>query len=133
MNCVLLAKMDQVFSKENKTLKKYWTGMHSSRMRIARSLTVSRRILRTPLWTEFLTHASENITLPQTSFAGGKNWKKNTGKVRKFCHSRKVGTLLMYTFTIVMLPKILTYIHFDTVSQDLISKHWNSGVSSRNH
>ena len=25
-----------------------------------------------PLWTEFLTHASENITLPQTSFAGGK-------------------------------------------------------------
>ena len=26
-----------------------------------------------PLWTEFLTHASENITLSQTSFAGGKN------------------------------------------------------------
>ena len=25
-----------------------------------------------PLWTEFLTHASENITLPQTSFVGGK-------------------------------------------------------------
>ena len=25
-----------------------------------------------PLWTEFLTHACENITLPQTSFAGGK-------------------------------------------------------------
>ena len=24
-------------------------------------------------WTEFLTHVSENITLPQTSFAGGKN------------------------------------------------------------
>ena len=24
-----------------------------------------------PLWTEFLTHASQNITLPQTSFAGG--------------------------------------------------------------
>ena len=23
------------------------------------------------LWTEFLTHACENITLPQTSFAGG--------------------------------------------------------------
>ena len=23
------------------------------------------------LWTEFLTHASETITLPQTSFAGG--------------------------------------------------------------
>ena len=26
-----------------------------------------------PLWTEFMTHASENITLPQTSFAGGEN------------------------------------------------------------
>ena len=25
-----------------------------------------------PLWTEFLTHASENITLLQTSFTGGK-------------------------------------------------------------
>ena len=24
------------------------------------------------LWTEFLTHTFENITLPQTSFAGGK-------------------------------------------------------------
>ena len=24
MNCVLFVKMDQVFSKENKTLKKYW-------------------------------------------------------------------------------------------------------------
>ena len=24
-----------------------------------------------PPWTEFLTHATENITLPQTSFAGG--------------------------------------------------------------
>ena len=27
----------------------------------------------TPLWTEGMTHARENITLPQTSFAGGKN------------------------------------------------------------
>ena len=26
-----------------------------------------------PPWTEFLTHATENITLPQTSFAGGNN------------------------------------------------------------
>ena len=26
-----------------------------------------------PPWTEFLTHACENITLPQTSFAGGNN------------------------------------------------------------
>ena len=29
-----------------------------------------------PLWTEFLTHASENTTSPQTSFAGGKKRSK---------------------------------------------------------
>ena len=34
---------------------------------------VPAHVLPLPLWTEFLTHASENITLPQTSFAGGKN------------------------------------------------------------
>ena len=45
MNSVLFAKMDQVFSKENKTLKKYW------------------------------------------------KFGKNTGKVREFCQSGKVGTL----------------------------------------
>ena len=45
MNSVLFAKMDQVFSKENKTLKKYW------------------------------------------------KLEKNTGKVREFCQSGKVGTL----------------------------------------
>ena len=27
----------------------------------------------TPPWTETLTHATQNITLPQTSFAGGNN------------------------------------------------------------
>ena len=76
------------------------TRMHSSRMRTARS-SIRRGGLHqahppeadtplgadtppsrhppgadtppTPLWTEFLTHAYENITLPQTSFAGGKN------------------------------------------------------------
>ena len=31
--------------------------------------------IASPLWTEFLPHTSENITLPKTSFAGGKNWK----------------------------------------------------------
>ena len=37
-------------------------------------VVVSQHALKqTPLWTEFLTHATENITLPQTSFAGGKN------------------------------------------------------------
>ena len=34
---------------------------------------VSQHALRqTPPWTEFFTHTTENITLPQTSFAGGK-------------------------------------------------------------
>ena len=38
---------------------------------------VSKHALRQtpPPWTEFLAHATENITLPQTSFAGGKNKK----------------------------------------------------------
>ena len=45
MNCVLFAKMDQLFSVKNRTLKKYW------------------------------------------------KMAKNTGKVRKFCQSRKVETL----------------------------------------
>ena len=34
-----------------------------------------------PPWTEFLTHASENITLPQTSFAGGKNVNKEDSRL----------------------------------------------------
>ena len=39
---------------------------------------VSQHALRqTPPWTEFLTHASENITLPQTSFAGGNKTVEN--------------------------------------------------------
>ena len=36
-----------------------------------------------PPWTEFLTHTSENITLPQTSFAGGKN------SIHRSCHLPK--------------------------------------------
>ena len=63
------------------------TRMHSSRMRTARSSSrpgvfstrqpPSRE--QTHPWTEFLTHASENITLPQTSFAGGNKPINNTG------------------------------------------------------
>ena len=32
-----------------------------------------------PLWTERMTHACENVTFPQTSFAGGKNVKRCDG------------------------------------------------------
>ena len=43
-------------------------GIHTPLWRPARHAGIP------PLqWTEFLTHASENITLPQTSFAGRKN------------------------------------------------------------
>ena len=64
--------------------------MHSSRMRTARSFTVSNRIRwrgalpldadplldadPSPPWTEGMARACENITLPQTSSAGGKNF-----------------------------------------------------------
>ena len=41
------------------------TSMHSSRMRIARLMPVSSSMHCSRMWTEFLTHASENITLPQ--------------------------------------------------------------------
>ena len=77
------------------------TSLHSSRMRTARLLLVPPSMhcslavgclflgcLRgvgggipacneadPSLWTEFVTHTSENITLPQTSFAGGNNIK----------------------------------------------------------
>ena len=62
MNCVLFAKMYQVFSKENKTLKKYWK-------------------------------------------IGKKDWKSQ-GKVREFCQSGKVGTLLILNnIDITFLPK----------------------------
>ena len=44
-----------------------------------------------PLWTEFLTHVTENITLPQTSFAGGNNLG-HQGKIRlsSFIFSKKI-------------------------------------------
>ena len=38
-----------------------------------RGVLSQHELRQIPLWTEFLTHASENITLLQTSFAGGKN------------------------------------------------------------
>ena len=96
------------------------TRLHSSRMRTARSLTVSPSMLcwgggvpglgrlggvpalggsgacsgggipacteadPPPPWTEFLTHASENITLPQTSFAGGKKRRHMNSKGIQF-------------------------------------------------
>ena len=34
-----------------------------------------------PLWTEGMRHACENITLPQTSFAGGNNLQQYSEKI----------------------------------------------------
>ena len=59
MNCVLFAKMEQVFSKENKTLK-------------------------------------------NTGKLEKKYWKSQ-GKVREFCQSGKVGTLVITSH--VMIPR----------------------------
>ena len=42
-------------------------------MRTARSSRRRGGLHQAPPWTEFLTHAYENITLSQTSFAGGNN------------------------------------------------------------
>ena len=51
----------------------------------------------TPLWTEFLTHATENITLPQTSFAGGYNTKRRSDahhfQIFISCHLREKSIL----------------------------------------
>ena len=59
----------------------------------------------TPLWTEFLTHASENITLPQTSFAGGN--KMSSLQVSHICSS---GVPIPYGASRVWL----LYFHINT-------------------
>ena len=50
-----------------------------------------------PPWTEFLTHATENITLPQTSFAGGKNsmWEKENVVGRAFTSDWSVNNFII--------------------------------------
>ena len=46
--------------------------MHSSRCVPPAAVAISGGFPHPP-WTETLTHATENITLPQTSFAGSNN------------------------------------------------------------
>ena len=55
-----------------------------------------------PLWTEFLTHACENITLPQTSFAGG---DKVTGS-----HAL-ILSLFFFTTYYDATPVLMQYLH----------------------
>ena len=45
---------------------------------------VSQHALRQipPLWTEFLTYATENITLPQTLFVGGNKLSSRKDEIR---------------------------------------------------
>ena len=101
----------------------YQTRMHSSRMRTARSSSGREGFplgsppgpgppgtrpppgpgippgsrppdQAPPPRTEFLTHAYENITLPQTSFAGGKDLKESRGMDRlKSCFKRCLQTV----------------------------------------
>ena len=58
-----------------------------------------------------MTNRCKNITLPQTSFAGGNYWEnvKSAGKVREFCQSGKVGT--MRTSALAFLNSNRTRMH----------------------
>ena len=69
---------------------------------------------RPPLWTEFLTHPTENITLIQTSFAGGKkDWYKafhvsfpvKQWAILEQCH-KTTGTATPFHTSIVSLGYI---------------------------
>ena len=57
-----------------------------------------------PPWTEFLTHASENITLPQTSFAGG-----NDIKAEQSAHNSRI---LVPTELVVSETQCISTFHF---------------------
>ena len=62
---------------------------------------VSQHSLRQtpPLWTEFLTHVYENITLPQTSFAAGKN-------LLLFMQQLKINSTLKWSRTCLIATSI---------------------------
>ena len=49
-----------------------------------------------PPWTETLTHATENITLPQTSFVGGNKIKTLCQKQHSFLQFMKSGSYQIY-------------------------------------
>ena len=53
---------------------------------------VLAQVLPPPPWTEFLTHATENITLPKTSFTGGNNVPSHSWcqSLRHHLHSAKL-------------------------------------------
>ena len=67
------------------------TRMHFSRMRTARLLPVSPSMRCSRMWTEFLTHASENITSPQLR-CGGNNVK--------YCRLQLQMTFYRYMFVV---------------------------------
>ena len=51
-----------------------WTRHHPQTRHPTPGSDTPPRDQTSPPWTKFLTHTSQNITLPQTSFAGGKNF-----------------------------------------------------------
>ena len=70
-----------------------------------------------PLWTEFLTHASENITLPQTSFAGGENttFKILLRKETKGLRIRSHYEVLIVLFIVILLLSVTIKFQQDSV------------------
>ena len=56
-----------------------------------------------PLWTEFWTHASENITLPQTSFAGGNYTLGYPGYATEQINSSLRQTIGLFFFVCFLL------------------------------
>ena len=58
-----------------------------------------------PLWTEWLTHASENITLSQTLFAGGKYYDKICVAIPTW-HSDKDMGQDFFTHSLRMIVKV---------------------------
>ena len=53
------------------------------------------------LWTEFLAHAFANITLPQTSFAGGKNVMLNCRLICECAKRKSLPILASLTMSVV--------------------------------
>ena len=72
---------------------------------------VSQHALRQTPPVNRMTNRCKNITLPQTSFAGGNYGEnvKSAGKVREFCQSGKVGT--MRTSALAFLNSNRTRMH----------------------
>ena len=64
--------------------------MHATPLKKSRTPPPDNHAHHPPMWTEFLTHAYENITLPQTSFAGGNKCLYDRAKDKNYGYEAKV-------------------------------------------